>query len=54
MAAVIANEFSEATEEIYLQSLIEVGLVLFVLTFVVLACSRMLIAQLAKGEGKKT
>jgi phosphate transport system permease protein len=30
------------------------GLVLFVLTFVVLACSRLLLAQMAKGEGKKT
>jgi phosphate transport system permease protein len=35
-------------------SLIALGLVLFVLTFIVLALSRMLIAQLAKGEGKKT
>ena len=33
IAAVIANEFTEATGDIYLQSLIELGLVLFVLTF---------------------
>jgi phosphate transport system permease protein len=32
MASVIANEFSEATSELYLQSLIEIGLVLFVMT----------------------
>jgi phosphate transport system permease protein len=32
MASVIANEFSEATTELYLQSLIEIGLVLFVMT----------------------
>jgi phosphate transport system permease protein len=44
MAAVIANEFSEATEEIYLHALIEVGLVLFVLTMVINAFARGLIA----------
>jgi phosphate transport system permease protein len=49
MAAVIANEFTEATEEIYLQSLIEVGLVLFVLTMVVNGLARALIR--ATGDG---
>ncbi|HEX7484566.1 MAG TPA: phosphate ABC transporter permease subunit PstC [Vicinamibacterales bacterium] len=44
MAAVIANEFSEATEEIHLHSLIEVGLVLFVLTMIINAVARALIA----------
>jgi phosphate transport system permease protein len=44
MAAVIANEFTEATEDLYLQSLIEVGLVLFVLTMVINAVARGLIA----------
>jgi phosphate transport system permease protein len=44
MAAVIANEFTEATEEIYLHSLIEVGLVLFVLTMAINAFARGLIA----------
>ena len=44
MAAVIANEFSEATEELYLHSLIEIGLVLFLLTMVVNAVARGLIA----------
>jgi phosphate transport system permease protein len=44
MAAVIANEFTEATEDLYLQSLVEVGLVLFVLTMVINAVARGLIA----------
>jgi phosphate transport system permease protein len=35
MAAVIANEFTEATGELYLAALVEIGLVLFLLTFVV-------------------
>jgi phosphate transport system permease protein len=47
MAAVIANEFSEATEELYLHALIEVGLVLFVLTMVINAVARGLIAATA-------
>jgi phosphate transport system permease protein len=51
MAAVIANEFTEATEELYLQALIEVGLVLFVLTMVVNAGARLLIlATTRKGD----
>ncbi len=35
MAAVIANEFAEATGDVYLSALVEIGLVLFLLTFVV-------------------
>ena len=50
MAAVIANEFSEATEEIYLHSLIAVALVLFVLTMVVNLVARGLIAA-TSGRG---
>ncbi len=43
MAAVIANEFTEATGDLYLSALIEVGLVLFVLTMIVNAAARLLI-----------
>ncbi len=50
MAAVIANEFSEASDELYLHSLIEVGLVLFLLTMVVNAVARGLITATA-GSG---
>ena len=42
IAAVIANEFSEATDDIYLHALIEMGLVLFVLTMIVNAAARLL------------
>ena len=49
MAAVIANEFSEATEEIYLHSLIAVALVLFALTMAVNAVARGLIAATARS-----
>ena len=43
IAAVIANEFSEATGDLYLQSLIELGLVLFILTFILNGLARLLI-----------
>jgi phosphate transport system permease protein len=43
IAAVIANEFSEATGDLYLQSLVELGLVLFLLTIVINAMARLLI-----------
>src|SRR5881628_1259126 len=43
MAAVLANEFTEAADELYLHALIEVGLVLFVITLIVNMGSRLLI-----------
>jgi phosphate transport system permease protein len=43
MAAVIANEFTEADTDIYLNALIEIGLVLFVITLVINGLSRLLI-----------
>ena len=54
IASALANEFNEAADPVHRASLIALGLVLFVLTFVVLACSRLLIAQLAKREGRRT
>ncbi len=43
IAAVIANEFTEATGDLYLQSLVELGLVLFLLTFILNGLARLLI-----------
>jgi phosphate transport system permease protein len=43
MAAVIANEFTEAADELYLHALIEIGLLLFIITVGVNLLSRMLI-----------
>jgi phosphate transport system permease protein len=43
MASVIANEFTEATSDVYLAALIEVGLLLFALTVVVNALARLLV-----------
>jgi phosphate transport system permease protein len=43
MAAVIANEFTEAADELYLHALVEIGLVLFIVTIVINILSRLLI-----------
>lgn len=43
MAAVIANEFTEAADELYLHALIEIGLLLFIITIFVNGLSRLLI-----------
>jgi phosphate transport system permease protein len=54
IASALANEFNEAADPVHRASLIALGLVLFVLTLIVLAASRFLIARLARGEGAKT
>jgi phosphate transport system permease protein len=54
IASALANEFNEAAEPVHRASLIALGLVLFVLTLIVLAASRYLIAHLARGEGSRT
>jgi len=43
MAAVIANEFTEAADNLYLSALIQIGLVLFIITVIINAISRLLI-----------
>ncbi len=43
IAAVIANEFTEATGDLYLSALIELGLVLFAVTFIINGLARILI-----------
>ena len=53
IASALANEFAEAGEGLHQASLIYLGLVLFFITFVVLACSKLLLMQLKKGEGTK-
>jgi len=54
IASALANEFTEADGELYTSSLIELGLILFFITFVVLALSKLLLLQLGKHEGKTT
>jgi len=49
MASVIANEFTEAADELYLHALIEIGLVLFIITIVVNALSRLMMWRMARA-----
>jgi len=53
MAAVLANEFTEAADDLYLNALVEIGLVLFVVTLIVNALSRLLIWSLESGSRVK-
>jgi len=48
MAAVLANEFTEADTALYLSALIEIGLVLFVMTLIINSLSRLLIWSMAR------
>ena len=54
ITSALANEFAEAASGIHQASLIYLGLVLFFITFVVLALSKLLLAQLKKSEGAKS
>jgi phosphate transport system permease protein len=50
MAAVVANEFAEAADALYLSALVEIGLVLFVITLIINSFSRLLIWSMARTE----
>lgn len=50
MASVLANEFSEATGNVYLSALIEIGLALFLVTIVVNALARLLVWTVTRGQ----
>jgi phosphate transport system permease protein len=53
MAAVIANEFKEAVEELHLNALVEIGLVLFTITLVVNVISRLLIWRMTATRTRR-
>lgn len=48
IASVIANEFTEATGELYLSALVEMGLILFVVTFIVTGLAKLLILSVGR------
>ena len=54
ITSALANEFAEAGEGLHQAALMYLGLVLFFITFVILSLSKLLLAQLRKGEGAKT
>ena len=52
ISATIANEFNEAVGDLYTASLIALGLLLFVITFIVLAIARYLLMRLEQQDGR--
>jgi phosphate transport system permease protein len=53
MAAVIANEFTEAANDLHISALIEIGLVLFIVTFAINTGSRLLIWGMTHQKKQK-
>jgi phosphate transport system permease protein len=53
MASVIANEFSEATDDLYLSALIEIGLALFIVTIVVNIIAQLLVWTVTRGTPRR-
>ena len=54
IASALANEFTEAYGDLYTSALIELGLILFFITFVVLSLARYMLFKLGKREGQVT
>jgi len=52
ISATIANEFTEAVGDLYTSALIELGLILFVITFIVLACARYMLMRIERKASK--
>ncbi|MGG9994675.1 phosphate ABC transporter permease PstC [Klebsiella pneumoniae] len=53
ITSALANEFAEAETGLHVAALMELGLILFVITFIVLAASKFMIMRLAKNEGAR-
>ena len=51
ISATIANEFTEAVGDLYTSSLIALGLILFVITFIVLAAARYMLLRIERRIG---
>jgi phosphate transport system permease protein len=50
MASALANQFSEATGDVYLSALVEIGLALFLVTIIVNALARLLVWTVTRGQ----
>jgi phosphate transport system permease protein len=53
IASTLANEFAEAESKLHLASLFSLGLILFLITFIVLAAAKLMLLRMSQGEGKK-
>jgi phosphate transport system permease protein len=54
VTSLLANEFAEAEQGLHVAALMELGLILFVITFFVLAAAKLMLMRMEAGEGKKT
>lgn len=54
IASALANEFAEAESPVYTASLIELGLLLFIITLIILSLSKLLLLKLSAREGAKS
>ncbi len=54
ISSTLANEFTEAVEKLYSSSLIALGLILFLITFVILALAKLMLMHLAAREGTRS
>ena len=54
IASALANEFTEAVGDLYTSALMELGLILFLITTIVLALAKLLLQRLARSEGSRT
>ena len=54
IASALANEFTEAVGDLYFSALFELGLILFVITTIVLALSKLMLMRLSRQEGTRT
>ncbi|WP_037586224.1 phosphate ABC transporter permease subunit PstC [Stenoxybacter acetivorans] len=52
ITSALANEFAEAVDTLHLSSLLYLGLLLFVITFVVLVISRLMLLRMQRNEGR--
>ncbi|MDR5779918.1 phosphate ABC transporter permease PstC [Caballeronia sp. LZ065] len=53
ITSALANEFAEASPGLHTSALMELGLILFVITFFVLALSKLMLLRMERGEGRK-
>jgi phosphate transport system permease protein len=54
IASSLANEFSEAVGDLYTSALIELGLLLFIITTIVLAMAKLLLLRMGQREGTRS
>lgn len=54
IASTLANEFAEASSPLHLSSLFALGLILFIITFIVLSAAKVMLMAMSRKEGSKT